>query len=99
MLDLTTRIGRDGKKYPAHRRRVKAGPPSISPHAAPVIRGLSKPLEKKTHIEMPQDPEAGAFALMSLLERSYIEQLVVKLTAILEGRGGTPPALRDLPSG
>ena len=91
------RIGKDGKKYPVNRRRAKAGPPRISQHAAPVVRGLSKPLEKKTFVEMPLDPEAGAFALVSLLERSYIEQLVIKLTAILEGRGGTPPALRDLP--
>ncbi|MCL2645411.1 MAG: hypothetical protein FWD61_00230 [Phycisphaerales bacterium] len=90
------RIGQDGKRYPTRQRRVKAG---ISPRAAPVIRGLSKPLEKKTHIEMPLDPEAGAFALVSLLDRSYVEQLVIKLTAILEGRGGTPPALRDLPPG
>ena len=95
IAQLTPRTGKDGKKYPRQRKPK----PGISPQAKPILRGPSQPLEKKTHVAMPQDPESGAFALVSLFDRAYLEKLLVKLTAILAGEGGVPPVFQDLPAG
>jgi len=86
------RTGKDGKKYPA-----RSPKPGLSPKAAPIFRGPSQPLEKKTHIAMPANPEAGAYTLASLFERSYLQKLLAQLTAILDGTAGPLPVYLDLP--
>ncbi len=88
-LHLTTRVGRDGKKYPA-----RPSKPSIPPHTP--IRGTS-PVDERRHVGMSKDPAMGARALFEFFDRAYIETLVSELHALLSGTAGPPPTLRDIP--
>lgn len=92
ILDLPTRVGRDGKRYP-----VKAKPKGgISPKAFTPTRQHSQPVDSKTPISMPQDPDMGAHTLFDLFDQTYIRRLVARLHALLEGTAGPAPVLREI---
>jgi len=82
----TTRVGRDGKRYPAKptaRRRTR-GKPRISRKAFKPIRTGSKPLPM-TALNMPHDPVMGARTLIDLFDTDYLRALVAFLDKHLEG--------------
>ena len=83
---LTPRTGRDGKKYTTRPSGKQPTP----------IRGYSKPVETKTPVSMPKDPDMGAHTLFDLFDREYISKLVTRLSALLDGTAGPAPLLRDL---
>ena len=96
-----SRLGRDGRTYHtkpitrAQLQKNKTGP-STKPNTHTAIRGYSKPVETKTPVSMPKDPDMGAHTLFDLFDREYISKLVTRLSALLDGTAGPAPLLRDL---
>ncbi|MBP7748460.1 MAG: hypothetical protein KA383_20280 [Phycisphaerae bacterium] len=80
--NLPTRVGRDGKRYPA--RHGARGPRRIARNAFQPIRGHSNPPPMRA-LSMPQDPVMGARTLIELFDTTYLRALVAFLTKHLEG--------------
>jgi uncharacterized ParB-like nuclease family protein len=89
---LTTRAGLDGKRY-AVKAKPKGG---ISPKAFTPTRQHSQPVDSKTPISMPQDPDMGAHTLFDLFDQTYIRRLVARLQSLLDGTAGPAPVLREI---
>jgi hypothetical protein len=80
--NLPTRVGRDGKRYPARHRARRTG--RIAKNAFQPVRGHSSPQPMRA-LNMPQDPVMGARTLIELFDATYLRALVAFLTKHLEG--------------
>lgn len=89
---VTPRKGRDGKIYRTRSNRK----PGISPNALTPIRSHSQPVDTKTPISMPRDPEMGAHTLFDLFDKAYIRRLLTRLQALLDGTAGPAPVLQEI---
>lgn len=84
--NVTTRVGRDGKRYPSRQpaQRRPRGKVRISRKAFKPVRTGSKPLPM-TALNMPHDPVMGARTLIDLFDAEYLRALVAFLDKHLEG--------------
>lgn len=80
----TTRVGRDGKRYPARSAKRRAAKPAIARNAHQPVRS-GRPMPAMTALNMPHDPLMGARALIGQFSTDYLRALVAFLSTHLEG--------------
>lgn len=83
-LGPATRVGRDGKRYPARSAKRRAAKPAIARNAHQPVRN-GRPMPAMTALNMPHDPLMGARALIGQFSADYLRALVAFLSKHLEG--------------